>query len=449
MDQKMRIKLNKVAIRAIIFIALVALIILGTLGRGTLNIAEKGQFLGIFSALIATLITLIFLLIKRTQPTTPHKLVNLILTTNIGITAVLLAIFAITAPTISSVESEFIRNLIAGGFILAIAFVLLISLALVSIREFLGDSFIKRTENLVFRTLGETKTEKAKLTVTRTRKVWAQYKTKKAGMFGFYILIIMTVLAVVGPMIASEDPRIPNTGEQVVLPQPPSWEHPLGTDYQDKDIWSQFLYGAGTSLFVGGFAGFISVAIGALIGIVAGYFGRIWDEILMRVTDFFLVLPWFPLMIVLAAIFGRSLWVVIFVIGISSWAEDARVVRASTLAIREKQFIERSRALGAGDFHIISKHIFPNIFPLLVSISVLMISGAIFSESFLDFFGLGDPNVVSWGWMLERAHEESAMMLFYWWWIIPPSLGIILLIMSFYLIGDTLDEVMNPRLKRR
>jgi peptide/nickel transport system permease protein len=300
----------------------------------------------------------------------------------------------------------------------------------------------------VMKIIGPSRAERLRVREAQGGKAWEQYKKSKAGMFGLYVLVIITIIAVAGPMIAPEDPLAPKEITSTT-PQPPSWEHFFGTDSEDKDIWSQFLYGAGTSMVVGLFAGLISIIIGAGVGVVAGYYGRIWDEVLMRLTDFFLVIPWFPLMIVLVAILGRSLWIVILVIGITSWAPTTRIVRAAVLSIREKAFIERSKALGAGNWHIIRAHIFPNVFPLVVANTVLLVSGAIFSEAYLDFFGLGDPHVVSWGWMLERAHEQSAMLLGQWWWLLPPSVGIVLLIMSFYLVGDTLDEIFNPRLKRR
>ena len=298
--------------------------------------------------------------------------------------------------------------------------------------------------------LGDSGREKIKLTMKKTKKVWGQYRQNRAGMFALTVFIVILFIAIFGPSIASEDPlTLVDVGGVTGTPQPPSSDHWFGTDYRSKDVWSQFLYGARTSLIVGFLAGLISLVIGTVIGLAAGYYGRATDELLMRLTDFFLVIPWFPLMIVLVAILGRSLWIVIFVIGIVSWSPTARVVRAAVLSIKEKQYIERSRALGANNMHIIRRHIFPNVFPLIVATSILLVGEAIFSEAFLDFFQLGDPNVVSWGWMLERAHDGSAMIYFYWWWILPPGIGIILVVMCFYLIGDTLDEILNPRLKHR
>lgn len=316
---------------------------------------------------------------------------------------------------------------------------------MVSMVRIVGEQRMQKLERII----GESRSEKIKLAAMRLKKIWMQFSQNRLGMFAFYVLLVILIIAIIGPSIAQEDPLIPKAHPESQLPQPPSMKYWFGTDYEDKDVWSQFLYGARTSLIVGVLAGLISLIIGTVIGLVAGYFGRAWDEVLMRLTDFFLVIPWFPLMIVLVSILGRNLWVVIFVIGIVSWSPTARIVRAATLSIKEKMYIERSRALGASTFHIIRRHIFPNVFPLIVATSILLIAEAIFSEAFLDFFGLGDPNVVSWGWMLERAHEKSAMLNLWWWWILPPSVGIILLIMSFYLVGDALDEILNPRLKRR
>lgn len=313
-----------------------------------------------------------------------------------------------------------------------------------------GDEMTEQTEKKIplEGILGHSRAEKLALAFRRGRKVGTQFRQNRFGMFGLAVLLFVTFMALAGPTIAPENPmelKIPES----ILPQSPSWNHWFGTDFEDKDVLSQFLWGARVSLIVGIAAALLSASIGTTVGITAGYFGRVSDEVLMRFTDFFLVIPWLPLMIVLIAILGRSFWVVIFVIGIVSWAPTARVVRASTLAIKEKQYIERSIALGAGNTHIVLKHIFPNVFPLIVATTILLVAEAIYSAAFLDFFGLGDPDVVSWGWMLERAHEKSAMLNWYWWWILPPAIGIIMLIMAFYMIGDTLDEILNPRLKRR
>lgn len=372
-----------------------------------------------------------------------RKIALIMLVTNlatwIGSMALIIAMESMTGRTVN------IDLFFSTSIITALVLYVICIFAMVSVVKIVGEQRVRKLERII----GESRSEKIKLAGLQLKKIWMQFSQNRLGMFAFYVLLVILIMALIGHSIAREDPLLPKTNPESQLPQPPSTKYWFGTDYEDKDVWSQFLYGAETSLLVGVLAGLISLIIGTVIGLVAGYFGRAWDEVLMRLTDFFLVIPWFPLMIVLVSILGRNIWVVIFVIGIVSWSPTARIVRAATLSIKEKMYIERSRALGASTYHIIRRHIFPNVFPLIVATSILLIAEAIFSEAFLDFFGLGDPNRVSWGWMLERAHEKSAMLNLWWWWILPPSVGIILLIMSFYLVGDALDEILNPRLKRR
>ncbi|HUV60808.1 MAG TPA: PKD domain-containing protein [Thermoplasmata archaeon] len=306
--------------------------------------------------------------------------------------------------------------------------------------------------------------EKFKLQVKSFRKTWDIFRANRIGMTGFVALTIFVGVAIFAPLLSTvQNPNRPDNAEPVILvddwinPLPPSMTpspytgllHPLGTDHKGGDIYSLTLYGARASLYVGLVATAISAVLGAVIGLAAGYFGRATDEVLMRATDFFLVLPWFPLMIVMMAILGREFVWVIFVIGITSWPSTARIVRSQVLTVKERQFIERARAVGAGDGHIISKHIMPNVMPLIFANTVLLISLAIFSESFLSFFGLGDPTVISWGGMLEGAYQFGAFYKGAWWYILPPGLCILAMVLSFSLIGYALDDVLNPKLRRR
>jgi peptide/nickel transport system permease protein len=225
--------------------------------------------------------------------------------------------------------------------------------------------------------------------------------------------------------------------------------HPLGTDNIGQDVYSLTLYGTRASLMVGFAATFISIVLGVAIGLASGYFGRFTDEVLMRFTDYFLVLPWFPLMIVLMTVLGAKFEYVILVIGLTSWPSTARIVRSQVLTVKERAFIERARAIGAGDFHIVTKHVVPNVMPLVFANTVLLISLAIFSEAFIDFFGLGDPDVISWGMMLEAAYGFGAFDSNAWWWILPPSVAIILCILAFSMVGYALDDILNPKLRKR
>ena len=315
----------------------------------------------------------------------------------------------------------------------------------------------------------KTDIEKARLQWKSFKKDWKVFRQNRLGFAGFIVLIIFVVMAVFAPLLATvpnpnshEEPNVPNPADPRGMPLqqnplPPSlkaspytgWVHPLGTDHKGQDVYSMTLYGSRASLLVGLVATAISVVIGAVIGLGAGYFGKVTDEVLMRITDFFLVLPWFPLMIVMMAILGQKFMWVVIVIGITSWPSTARIVRSQVLTVKERQFIVRARCVGASDTHIIKTHIMPNVLPLIFANTVLLIAIAIFSEAFLDFFGLGDPSVISWGAMLEGAYEQEAFKAGAWWWIGAPGAAIVAMVLAFSLVGYAVDDVLNPKLRRR
>ena len=309
----------------------------------------------------------------------------------------------------------------------------------------------------------KTDIEKMQLRIKSSKKTWQIFKSNRLGFAGFIILWIFVFMAVFAPLISIvPDPKSstymePTIRPDWVNPMPPTFDespytgyiHPFGTDAVGRDIFSLTVYGARASLLVGLVATLISVVLGTSIGLAAGYFGRTISEVLMRVTDFFLVLPWFPLMIVMMAILGQEFIWVIVVIGITGWPSTARIVRSQVITIKERQFVERAKAIGAGDGHIIGVHILPNVLPLIFANTVLLIALAIFSEAFLSFFGLSDPDVISWGAMLEGAYDYSAFSKGAWWWIIMPGASIIIMVLSFSLVGYALDDVLNPKLRRR
>ncbi len=302
--------------------------------------------------------------------------------------------------------------------------------------------------------------EKIRLQMKSTAKTWRIFRGNRLGFAGLIVLTIFAVMAIFAPVLATVNP--PQTNWEPNNPgwtnphaptftpsQYTGWVHPFGTDVNGQDIYSSTLYGARASLEVGLAATLISVVVGALVGLVSGYFGRFTDEVLMRVTDFFLVIPWMPLMIVMMAILGpKFIWVIV-VIGITSWPPTARVVRSQVLTVKERQFIVRARAIGADDSHIMRRHIMPNVLPLIFANTVLLIATAIFSEAFLDFFGLGDPTVISWGTMLENAYDGNAFVSGAWWWIAAPGIAIVAIVLSFSLVGYAIDDVLNPKLRRR
>ncbi|MEK9663928.1 MAG: ABC transporter permease, partial [Candidatus Nanopelagicales bacterium] len=191
-----------------------------------------------------------------------------------------------------------------------------------------------------------------------------------------------------------------------------------------------------------------AVLLGAAMGILAGFYaGRPLGSVLTALTDWFLVIPWLVLAIVLAAILGPTLLNVIIVIAVTSWALTARLVRAQTLAIREQPYIERARALGASNARLLTRHILPEVAPVITAQGVLTVAVAILSETTLALLGLGDPNSMSWGRIIEEAFRAGAMSNGYWWWILPPGICVVLVTLAFSLVGYALEEILDPRLR--
>jgi peptide/nickel transport system permease protein len=257
------------------------------------------------------------------------------------------------------------------------------------------------------------------------------------------VLALAVFFAIFGEALAPYDPYASSTD---VLAHP-SWSHPLGTTESGSDVLSQLMTGARVSIVVGFAAGLISAVIGTLVGLVGGYFGGWTDRSLDAFENWFLVLPTLPLMIVLARLLSPSLGVLILVIGLTSWAGTGRIVRAQVLTLRERAFVERSRALGARDSHIIRTHILPNTLPLVYANTVLIMAVAILSEAALSFLGLGDPSRISWGTMIENAFEAGAPTAGAWWYVVPPGLCITAVVLAVSMLGYMFEEKVNPRLQ--
>jgi len=221
----------------------------------------------------------------------------------------------------------------------------------------------------------------------------------------------------------------------------------FGTDAVGADLFAQTFWGTRISLLVGLIASFIGITLGLIVGLVAGYKSGLTDEALMRFTDMILVIPVLPLLIVLIAVLGASIYNIILLLGFLSWMGFARVIRSQVLSLKERSFVEAAKASGSGTSRILVKHIFPNIVSLTYVNLALTVPAAILSEAALSFLGLGDPTVPSWGHILANA--EAAQAVGSWWWILPPGLAIAILSLSFVLIGYSLDEIFNPRLRRR
>lgn len=288
--------------------------------------------------------------------------------------------------------------------------------------------------------------EKSRLTMARWRKIFKQLMHNPMGIIGFFILVFFFGMALVGPMI-SGDVKTVQQGNDFL---PPSPEHWLGTDNFGIDIFKELLYGARTSMIVGVFSAVIASVLGAAVGLYSGYAGGWKDEVVMRLNDIVLSIPWLVLMIIVAALLGEiDLLGIIIIIGATGWSYTARMVRAQVLSIKERQYIERAKAIGASDLNIIRRHIFPNTFPLVFANTILTVAVSILSEATLSFLGLRPEGEVTWGTMLSYASEASAFQIGLHWWILAPGLCIVVVVLGFTLLGYALDEILNPKLRHR
>jgi len=277
-------------------------------------------------------------------------------------------------------------------------------------------------------------------------RIWSTFRKKPMAMIGMVMLAVVLILAFFAPYLAPYDPnkRVDTSPTDILAP--PDVQHWLGRDDAGKDVLSLLIYGARVSLIVGFVSSFFSMFIGTTVGLVAGYFGGRVSNILMRFTDFLMVIPDLPLMLVIISVWGRGLWKIILVISVLYWTYTARLVRSQVLSIKERQFVLRARALGASDFRIIISHILPQVIPLIIAQAVLDISSSIIAESTLSFLGLGDPTLISWGMMLNFAFER-AISRKAWWFLLPPGFMIVWVSLAIILIGNALEEIVNPRLK--
>jgi peptide/nickel transport system permease protein len=274
---------------------------------------------------------------------------------------------------------------------------------------------------------------------------WRLYRRSTLGKLGLVIVLSFIVVALAAPWIAPYDP-FAFVGDPFVKP---SSTHFFGTDQVGRDIFSRVIFGTRISLLVGLVASAMAVGLGTVIGLVSGYLRGWVDNALMRVTDLFIILPALPLMLIMASILGKGIQNIIIVITVVGWTATARMVRSQTMSLKERPFIEASRAIGSSDLHTIIRHIVPNVFPLVFANGMIAIVDAILSEAGLSFLGFGDPSRPSWGMVLHFADTAGATVNGYWWYIIPPGLCIMLLVMGFAFISYSTDQILNPRLRRR
>lgn len=279
----------------------------------------------------------------------------------------------------------------------------------------------------------------------RVRDFWRVFRRSRQGVLGLVILAIFVLIAVFGPEIVGPPDRAGTYPPYL----DPSLEHLFGTDRAGRDIFTLVIHGTRISIVVGIVASVITVLIGASVGIIAGFLGGRTDTVLLAGMNFFYVLPTLVLAIVLATLIGPSLLNVILVIGITSWAGTALIIRSQTLSIRERTFMDRARAYGASNARLMSRHVFPNVFALILANATLTVAAAIFLETTLSFLGVGDKTTWSWGRILEDAFDAGALTLGKFLWFVPPGLGVVLVVLAFTLVGQAFDEVLNPRLRAR
>ena len=322
--------------------------------------------------------------------------------------------------------------------------VLVAAAAVLIVRILLGG--IKRVlAGLPFVT--ETSKEKSRLATRRFGKTMKQLLRNYMGLAGVIILVFFVFLAIFGPYIAPYDVHKLDLENTFALP---SKEHWIGTDNFGVDIFSELLYGARTSIIVGMVSAIIASFLGAAVGLYSGYVGGWKDEVVMRLNDIVLSIPWLVLMIVVAAFIGEiDLTGIILIIGLTGWSTTARMVRAQVLSVKERQYVERARAIGASEMSIIRRHIFPNTFPLVFANTILTVAVSILSEATLSFLGLRPIGVITWGTMLSFASSSSAFQIGLHWWILMPGLCIVFVVLGFTLLGYALDEILNPKLRKR
>ncbi|EQD30991.1 binding-protein-dependent transport system inner membrane component, partial [mine drainage metagenome] len=225
----------------------------------------------------------------------------------------------------------------------------------------------------------------------------------------------------------------------------PSIKHWLGTDYDGHDVFSQFMYGTGVSLYVGAAVALIAVSLGTVVGLISGYYGGLVDNFLMRLVDILLILPTFPLLVILSTYFKPTITSTIIVIGILSWPFMSRVIRSQILTVRQRPFVQAAILAGLPGYKIMFKEIFKFTLPLIIINAVYIFVGAIVAQAGLAFFGLGDLASVNWGTMLYYAQSEDAVIYYAWWWIVPPGVAIAVLGVAANIFGNGITEVFGER----
>ena len=273
------------------------------------------------------------------------------------------------------------------------------------------------------------------------RSILNMLRTNRAALLGLILILLIVLLAIFAPLVARYDPNALNL---VDMRKPPSAEHWFGTDDLGRDVFARVVYGSRTSLMIGFVPSIISLVLGTALGLMAGFMGKRTDAVIMRLADVVLAFPSLLLAMVVMYTLGASLLNMFIALSIINWAGTARVVRAQTLSIKEKEFVEAARSMGVSRFKIVFRHILPNCLPNLIVLFTLDIPGAIMWESSMSFLGVGDPNAASWGLMVSQGKSYAYMCP---WLILAPGLAILITVMAFNFLGDGLRDAIDPYMK--
>jgi len=283
-------------------------------------------------------------------------------------------------------------------------------------------------------------------TIAGIRSIWQQLIISKTGFIGAVLVLVVVLIAIAAPLLTSHDPSAVNPLNRL---KPPAWleggkaEYWLGTDNLGRDMWSRIVYGARVSLIVGMGAVIVSGIIGAVLGLISGFYGKWLDAIIMRVGDAFMAIPTILFMLVVMAIVGPGMTTLIFVIGVTNWVPFTRVVRSEVLSMKERDFVFAARSIGAKNGRLIIKHILPNVMSSFIVICGMNVGTTIIMEASLSFLGLGiKPPDVSWGGMLSDGRQYVATS---WWVATFPGLAITFTVLGVIFLGDWLRDVLDPR----
>lgn len=285
---------------------------------------------------------------------------------------------------------------------------------------------------------------------TKRPSLWRQLWKSKTGSLGAVIVAFIALAAILAPWISPHDPA---ALDPLLRLKPPIWmegsipEHILGTDNLGRDILSRLIYGARVSLIVGIGAVIVSGVVGTLLGLVAGFYGKWLNTLIMRIADAFHAIPSILLMLVMLAVVGPGLTTLIFVIGLTSWVSYARVIRGEVLSLKERDYVKAARGVGAKSSRIMMRHIMPNIIPTFIVLSGMNVATTILMESSLSFLGLGiKPPQVSWGSMLSDGKQYIATS---WWVATLPGLAITITVLGVIFLGDWLRDMLDPRMNTK